>query len=283
VLVDAPLDIFVDPAPIAAGAGELRIVRSGAASVVSCARAASPLRLLLPRNHGRAAWVFTSTYGGGLVDGDAIALDVVVGDGASALVSSQASTKVYRSPRGVTSALSARVGAGAMLAVLPDPLVCFAASRYRQSQQFDVAADADLVCLDWMTSGRRAHGERWAFDGYRTRLAIRVGGELVCHDAVTLEAADGALPDRFERFDVLATLVVIGPGLRGACERLIDAHARRGVARRPDMLLSAAPLTAGGAIVRVAGRTVEEVGAAVRGALDVLPSMLGDDPWARKW
>ena len=31
-----------------------------------------PLRLLTPANHGHAAWVYTSSYGGGLVDGDRV-------------------------------------------------------------------------------------------------------------------------------------------------------------------------------------------------------------------
>ena len=279
----APFDNFVDPSVVIPGAGALRVSRAGAKSVVSRARATSPLKLLTPRNHGHAAWVYTSTYGGGLVGGDAIALDVEVGGGASALLSSQASTKVYRSPRGVSNLLHARVGSGAMLAVLPDPVVCFAASSYRQSQQFDLAADAALVCLDWMTSGRHASGERWAFDEYRTRLAIRVGGDIVCYDAVTLASADGALAERFDRFDVLATLAIVGVAFRGTCARLIAAHAERGVARRADSVIAVSPLADAGALVRIAGRGVEDVGRTIRGVLDFLPPVLGDDPWTRKW
>jgi urease accessory protein len=283
VLASAPFDIFVDPSVVVSGAGELCVTRVGARSVVSRARATSPLKFLTPRNHGQAAWVFTSTYGGGLVGGDAIALDVEIGDGASALLSSQASTKVYRSPRGVSNLLHARVGSGAMLAVLPDPVVCFAASSYRQSQQFDLAADAALVCLDWMTSGRRARGERWAFDDYRTRLAIRVSGDVVCYDAVTLAAADGVLAERFDRFDVLATLAIVGAPFRTASDRLAAGHAQRAVERRADTVIAVSPLAGAGALVRIAGRTVEDVGRVIRGLLDFLPSVLGDDPWTRKW
>jgi urease accessory protein len=42
-------------------------------SDVHRARSAGPLRLLTPRA-GAAAWIVTSTYGGGLVDGDQVAL-----------------------------------------------------------------------------------------------------------------------------------------------------------------------------------------------------------------
>ena len=54
---------------LAAGSGSVRISRAGARSLVTRARAVSPLRLLMPRNHGCGAWLYTSTYGGGLVDG----------------------------------------------------------------------------------------------------------------------------------------------------------------------------------------------------------------------
>ena len=65
----------------APGRGRVEIVRRGERSVVTRAVATSPLRLLTPRNHGRGAWVYTATYGGGLVDGDAIQLDISVGAG----------------------------------------------------------------------------------------------------------------------------------------------------------------------------------------------------------
>src|SRR5207248_157466 len=62
------------------GAGRLVFERVGPRSVVRSAFAASPLRLLTPRNHGQAAWAYTSSLGGGLVDGDEIRIDVRIGD-----------------------------------------------------------------------------------------------------------------------------------------------------------------------------------------------------------
>jgi urease accessory protein len=283
VLAAAVLDNFVGSSNSAAGAGELRVARAGAKSVVARARATSPLKLLMPQNHGRAAWVFTSTYGGGLVDGDAVALDVEIGEGAAAWLSTQASTKVYRSPRGVSSVLRARVMAGAALVVVPDPVVCFAGSTYRQSQQFDLAPDAGLVCVDWMTSGRRARGERWAFDEYRARLVVRVAETVLCYDAVTLAASDGPLADRFDRFDVLATAVIAGPSFGGEAGALVADRARCALERRADTVVSASPLGDGGALIRIAGRSVEDVGRVLRHSLAFLPSVFGDDPLSRKW
>ena len=120
-----------------------------------------------------------ATYGGGLVDGDAMRLEISVGPGAMAMLSTQASTKVYRSAGGSSSELDARVAPGALLAVLPDPVVCFAASAYRQSQRLRLDRGAGLVLVDWLSSGRRATGDRWQSTEYTSRIAVHQAALVV--------------------------------------------------------------------------------------------------------
>ena len=89
--------------------GHLAFRRSAMGTAVETAFAESPLRFLTPRNHGSAAWAYTSTLGGGLVDGDRLELEISVGPGARAFVSSQGPTRVFRSARGAASVTIARV------------------------------------------------------------------------------------------------------------------------------------------------------------------------------
>jgi urease accessory protein len=266
------------------GVGRLDIVRHRSRSVVARAYAASPLRLLTPRNHGRAAWVYTGSYGGGLVSGDALHLTVRVAPEASAFVSTQASTKVYRSPGGTSVEVVGEVEAGARLVVWPDPVVCFAGSNYEQDQRFELKdASAALVLVDWMTSGRRESGERWRFDRYSSRLAIRYDGRLVLRDSLQLSSADGDLASRMGRFDVLATAVVIGRALGPQIDRILADVSCAPIERRADRLVAASPFADFGCIVRVAGRSAEQVGRVLRDHLSFVSCLLGDDPWARKW
>jgi len=237
----------------------------------------------MPKNHGSAAWVYTSSYGGGLVDGDRIALDVDVGPGAAVFLSTQASTKVYRSPRGTSSELHARVSTQGLLAVIPDPIVCFAASRYRQVESFDLAADGGLVVLDWVSSGRHACGERWAFHEYVARLRARVEGKLVLNDALALCAGDGDLQDRLGRFDVLAVLLILGTRLRERAAEVAARVAQIPLSRRGEQLAAATPVGEGGCLLRVAGTSFEQTARMIREYLGFLPGLLGDNPWARKW
>ena len=274
------------PAPGTAprpGAGRVEVERVGGRSVVRRAYATSPLRLLTPRNHGHAAWVYLSSHGGGLVDGDDVAVRASVGAGAAAFLSTQSATKVYRSPRGTRTALDADVGEDALLVAAPDAVVCFAASRYRQTQRIALAAGGRLVLVDRVTSGRRESGERWLFDEYVSRTSVHLDGRLVVHDAVALRASDGGLAARFGGWDVLAAALVIGRGIEDEAAR-IDARVRAEPVRRgADRLVAAAPVGGGGCILRIAGRTLEDVDDALADLLGFVPGLLGDDPWARKW
>lgn len=266
-----------------AGHGRFTVERAGGRSVVRRAYATSPLRLLTPKNHGHAAWIYTSSYGGGLVDGDDIAIEASVGRGAAAFLSTQSATKVYRSPRGTRVALDAEVGEGALLVVAPDAVICFGGSRYRQTQRIAVAAGGGLVLVDWVTSGRRESGERWAFEEYVSRTVIHQAGRLVVHDAVALRVSDGSLAARFGRYDVLAVAVLLGRGLEGEIERLAARVRAEPVERRAGRLVAFSQVEPGGGVLRIAGRTVEDVDDVLRDLLGFVPRLLGDSPWARKW
>ena len=282
--LDSPAALIGADTPAVNGRGSLAVVRGrDGRSVVTRAYATSPLRLLMPKNHGSAAWIYTSSYGGGLVDGDRVVLEVDVGPGAAAFLSTQASTKVYRSPRGTSSELHARVSTDGLFAVIPDPTVCFAAARYGQIQSFDLSARSGLVLVDWVSSGRHVSGERWAFHEYVARLHARVEGRLVLHDALALRAGDGDLRERLGRFDVLAVGLILGSRLRQRAAETVARIAEIPVRRRPEQLVTAAPVGECGCLLRVAGTSVEQAARTLREYLGFLPGLLGDDPWARKW
>jgi len=268
----------------APGRGSVEIVRHGERSVVTRAFANSPLRLLTPRNHGRGAWIYTATYGGGLVGGDAIHVDVRLGSDAVAMLSTQASTKVYRSPRETSSELHAVVSSGALLAILPDPVVCFASASYRQVQRVHMHPSAGLIVMDWFSSGRRGYGERWQFDSYTSRLEVFQEGRLVICDALTLDAESGSIGARMGRFNALCAIVLIGPSLARATAQLLAHIASLPIEKHAALLVSASPITrsANGCLLRLAGISFEAVSAAAREYLSFVPSLLGDDPWARR-
>lgn len=267
--------------PPTPGSGVVGFRREGQKTVVSRAYAASPLRVLMPNNHGHAAWLFLVSLGGGLVDGDRVAVSVEVEDRAAALVGTQASTKIYRSPRGCQQDLDVRAGAGSTVVLVPDPVVCFAGARYRQRNHVALARDASLVILDGYTCGRSARGERWRFDLFDTRTTIERDGRPVIVDACRLDPAHGSLADRMGYVDVVLTLMTVGPAFSRLREVMLACGATP--ARSDRQVVAASPVGHDGAVLRVAAERFERASYLLRPSFAELARGLGDDPFARKW
>src|SRR5439155_7941992 len=120
--------------------GTRELARVGARTGVERSRASSPLQLLSPRTSAHAQWTFASTFGGGLVDGDALRLSVRVRQGATALLTTQGTTKIYRGTS--CSSVEAEVDPEALLAIVGDPVACFAGARFQQSIDVNLSSRA---------------------------------------------------------------------------------------------------------------------------------------------
>ena len=271
--------------PLPPGGGRLAFERvAGASALVACA-ARTPLQILATRPRGLAAWATLASHGGGLVAGDRIELDVTVGEGAAALLATQAETKVYRSG-GATSAqtLRATVGRAGALALLPDPVSCFEGSRYAQAQRIDLAAGGSVLLLDAVVAGRVARGERWALASYRSENRIVSEGRLVAWDALRLAPLAGASLDaRLQGFEALALLVAVGPAFAEGAALLAARIAGASADGRAPVLAAASRLPSGAIAVRAAARTAGELDRWLRAALSFAAPVLGGDPLSRRW
>lgn len=194
-----------------------------------------PLKLISPPRNTQqhlSALVFLLSYGGGLVGGDTVALNIKVGQGSRLCIITQGHTKIFKSasPEIVTRQnLDVLIQDGAALCLLPDPVQPFAESVYEQTQIFRLqGADASLCLLDWVTQGRSARGENWdlvrwfgrneiwwassASDTDKARLLIR--------DAVKLDAGASLsdvvreLKDTMHGNGIFGTLILRGPLLK---------------------------------------------------------------------
>ena len=264
---------------------DCRLVEGNAALVRCCSRA--PLKFLTPNPVGRAASVVMSSFGGGLVAGDEVSVVANVQRDAACILSTQSAGKAYRSDgRTSSQSLDATIAEGALLAVLPDPLCCFADARFAQRQTFELSARANLVWLDCFTSGRWARGERWAFRSLQSRTDIRIDGQIVLRETIRLDHTLHTIEDpmRVGGYDCYATLAIVGPQLHAmadAAERLIAAlPADRTTTQQ---LVSCTRLDEHGVIVRVLGQASQSVLHTLRPIVASLADVIGADPWSRKW
>jgi urease accessory protein len=267
----------------AAGTAHLTFARCGEETILTRSFATSPVKILATKRGRAACWIYAATLGGGLVGGDRVRVTANVGTGAYALITTQASTKVYRSQKRASQSMHATLDRGALLVVLPDPVVCFSGADFTQTQRYDLRGDASLVVLDWMTSGRHEAGERWAFSRYESRLAILRDDREILSDALVLEHDLDSVAERMARFEVLLTAVLTGPLVAESAASILKHANQCSITKRADLILSASALRDGGTLVRMAGVSVEQVGRALRDSFIFLRPLLGDDPWSRKW
>lgn len=193
-----------------------------------------PLKLIAPDPHNSpsghpVALVFLLTYGGGLVAGDQINLDVDVAERARLALVTQGSTKVFKSSsKDVISGqrLEIKVRKHAALVYLPDPVQPFSESCYQQAQTFRVEAsgESSLCVLDWLSEGRPARGEKWNFWLWRGRNEVRElvkdgvegckEGKLLLRDALILNDETTSqvhgLVDKTTDMGVFGTLIIYG-------------------------------------------------------------------------
>jgi urease accessory protein len=267
----------------AAGTARLQFTRNGPETVLTRAFATSPAKLITTKSRGTTCWVYLATLGGGLVGGDDIQLTVDVAAGARGLLTTQASTKVYRSLRPCRQMVEASVGDRGLLAVVPDPVVCFAGADFTQHQRYELHAGASLVAVDWTTSGRHATGERWVFSRYESRIDVRRDGQPVVFDAVILEPELDSIAARMSRFEVILTALITGPAVSTAAEAMLDRTSREQVKYGGDPVVAASRICDGGVLLRMAGTSVERLGRALRERIAFLSPLVGDDLWSRKW
>ncbi|KAL5977504.1 hypothetical protein ACLOJK_021851 [Asimina triloba] len=194
--------------------GILVVEKVGGKSKVTRCFSRYPLKFIVPSKVASsktdAVWIYTLSYGGGIVSGDCIGCSVTVGEACTAVLTTQASTK-------------ARVGSHALLAILPDPVTCFSTARYTQKQIFRVASDSSLVIVDWLTSGRHECGEKWDFDLYKSTNNIFLEGseplfldshtskEVYAVKQVLLEKGSSiSVADRMQEYQVIVMVVIMG-------------------------------------------------------------------------
>jgi urease accessory protein len=243
--------------------------RIGERTVISEARATSPLRLVSPRfPRMRSASVCFVTFGGGLMDGDAIDVSLSVEEGATLVAFTQASTKVFRGAARQTLTADVR----GTLVFVPHAVACFAGARYTQRIDVRLGGEGSCVLLDAFTSGRPAYGDRWAMESLDLRTTIRRDDRTLVRDALVL---DEDIAARLAPYDALGTLFALGPRVGSMAEGILAP-----AVVSPAVVAAPSPLAGGdGALCRIAARTPEALFAEARRRLRNLPDIDAVDPF----
>ncbi len=201
--------------------GALRLVfeRRGAATVLAGCRSTLPLQVLAPMAlDGPAAVVSLLNPTGGVLGGDRLTVDVEVGPGAHACLTTPSATRIYRTAGdAAVQTVRLALAPGATAEWVPDHTIPSAGAVLRQALTFEVGAGAVLIAVDAWAAGRVARGEAWHFRRLDSALTVRDAAGLILHDRFVLEG-DGRWDGLgfAEACPYFATVVVVADAGLGA-------------------------------------------------------------------
>lgn len=229
------------------GALVLRVEQRGGRSVLAGCRWTMPLQVMAPiALDDRAAVVSILNPTGGLVGGDRLAIEVTVGAGAHACLTTPSATKVYRAAADAAEQTARlTLASGSRLEWVPDHTIPFAGAAIRQRVEADVGDRAVLFAVDAFAAGRIARGEAWRFALLDSALSVRDASGWLLQDRVRLcDGAPGPGLGLAEDRPYVATAALIADA--GVAEFVDDVVALAA----DDAEVGAAALPRRGALVR---------------------------------
>jgi urease accessory protein len=215
---------------------------------------------------GGASLVHLHNLSGGVLAGDRLSLELNVGAGARAQVTSTGATRLYRSrgeagPADFTAQV--HVEDGALLEYLPDPLIPFAGSRYAQRTCVNLSPGAGLFWWDTVAPGREARGEIFSYDTLSLSFELRVAGQPVSIERSDLQPAARVLgsPARLGPYLYFSSFYVCRAGVaehiwRDLEKDLLDLA---GQLSSPVIIWGLTRLPAHGLVVRALSRNGRDV------------------------
>ena len=207
---------------------------------------------------GAGKLVHLNNVSGGVLGGDRLALDVAVGPGAAAQITTTGATRLYRHRGGEPDSeqhATFALGDGALLEYLPDPVIPYAASRHHQRTEFRLGRGATLFWWEVTAPGRFASGERFAFDRLRVQAEIRAAERPILREDYVLEPArqDLSAPLRMCGYSYMASFCAVQEGRPAGFWRSLEECLSRAAAARTSpgqAVWGASALVSDGILVR---------------------------------
>jgi urease accessory protein len=163
---------------------------------------------------------------GGVLQGDRLAIEVALDANAQLRLETQSATRLYGMPdSSAFGSVTLKVGPGAYLEYVPDPLIPYAGAAYRQESTWDVDESATLIAGEVVTAGREARGERARYQ--RLELVIdarRPGGQTLFSDTCVLVPDDDHSLGFLGDYTTLGSLFVVSSAFRSTMFTGLAGH-----------------------------------------------------------
>ncbi len=162
----------------------LSLLHDGAKTIIAGQRAEPPLAvqraLYCEQSLPDMAYVYVTSTSGGILQGDRHVTRFDLGGGARAHITTQGATRIYgtrdsaRTEKKPAARASLRLSLGesSYLEYMPDQIIPYAGSRFRQDAVMSVHETATLVYAETVSPGRVGMGESFAYESCSLRMRV---------------------------------------------------------------------------------------------------------------
>ena len=207
----------------------LAFARREERTVLATCRHQGPLRVqkaLYPEGEGICHVVMLHPPAG-IAGGDVLDIDIDLGAGAHAVLTTPGATKWYKSlGRTATQRVAIRVDEDARLDWLPQENIVFNQACPIIDLTLDLAPGATAIGWDTTMLGRHAAGESWAEGSIAMRTELRCNGQPLWIESAAFDAQSPLLnaTTGMAGFHVVGTLWAVGEGATEALAETMAEH-----------------------------------------------------------
>lgn len=166
-------------------ATELKVSKVRGKNVATRLVNEAPLKLIPTASLKDEFRVMTSSYGGGVLQGDQVEFNIVCEASSSLLLQAQGNQHLYRnndSTKESFQRITAKVEDGARVVVIPEPTVMHAEASFEQVQTWDLTKESELILIDILHVGRSENGEEFLYKKFRSDVCLKLNGETIYLD-----------------------------------------------------------------------------------------------------
>ncbi|WCK53798.1 urease accessory protein UreD [Aneurinibacillus sp. Ricciae_BoGa-3] len=138
--------------------------------------------------HNGQAYLYVMNPGGGYLDGDSYRMEVHLHPEAEVLLTTQSSTKIYKTlTYPVFQETEIVLKNRSLLEYLPDPIIAYEQARFMQQTVIQMESGASLVYAELFTPGWAPDGSWFRYDLLQSRMKVYMDGKLILFDHLKLE------------------------------------------------------------------------------------------------
>lgn len=174
------------------------------------------------------AYGYVMNPGGGYVDGDTYKITIYLEENAEVLLTTQSSTKIYKTrTEAAIQKMDVHLKKGSTLEYLPDPVIAYERSCFKQMMTVQMEQGASLICTDIFTPGWAPDGTLFRYDLLQSKLEVYLEKQLVLFDHIKLEPDEDMTGIGYmEGYTHFGTMIIIDERVNKVfLEELLDLFA----------------------------------------------------------